>query len=184
MRIVAGRFKGAQLQTPEGETTRPTTDRAREGLFNILAHGSYANRLRGATALELFAGTGALGLEAISRGAAHCDFVENDRQAYTLLRANIEKCRASKYAKAIQADAYSYKPQKPYDIIFLDPPYHVGAVERVLASLEESPEIGANSLIVTQSDPKTRIEISDNWRVLDDRKYGAARFQLIESDNE
>ena len=179
MRIVAGRFKGVRLDSPDGTLTRPTSDRAREGLFNILAHGTYAERLRGGRVLELFAGTGALGLEALSRGAASCTFVERDRATLSVLRRNIAKCRAQN-ATVLAADAYRPPPGGPFDLILLDPPYGAGAVEKCLAALLASDAMMAAKLLVTQSDPKTAVDVPAGLSLLADRRYGSARFLLLE----
>jgi len=180
MRIVAGRFKGVRLQAPEGAGTRPTSDRAREGLFNILAHGAYAERLRGARVLELFAGTGALGLEALSRGAAFCTFVERDRAALGLLRANIAKCRVERETRVVAGDGFAPSLTTEADLILLDPPYEDGAVERALTALLNRETVSEETLIVTQSDPKTVIDVPAGLELLEDRKYGAARFLFLE----
>ena len=180
MRIVAGRFKGIRLQAPDGAATRPTGDRAREGLFNILAHGSYAEKLRGGQVLELFAGTGALGLEALSRGAAFCTFVERDRRALALLRDNIAKCKAEQDTRVVAGDGFAPSLSAPVDLVLLDPPYDEGAVERALAALITGKALSGDTLIVTQSDPKTPVDVPEALTVLDDRKYGAARFLFLE----
>ena len=143
MRIVAGKHKGVRLDVPDGSATRPTADRARENLFNILAHGVYAEKLRGGRVLELFAGTGALGLEALSRGAAHCTFVETGRPALAALRTNIAKCRVEDRSKVDTADAFHLGRQsKPYDILLLDPPYKDGAVEQAIQSAVYAGAVG------------------------------------------
>lgn len=180
MRIVAGKHKGVRLDSPEGPATRPTSDRARENLFNILGHGDYAKRLRGGRILELFAGTGALGLEALSRGAAHCTFVETGKPALAALRANIAKCRAEDRSRVIASDAYRLGRQsRPFDIVLLDPPYKEGAVEEAIAAALEAGVIGKDTLVIAQLDPKTPISVPDGFVLQDDRKYGAARFLFL-----
>jgi len=105
MRIITGRFRGAKLMTPPGDTTRPTADRTREALFNMLGHGEYRDLLRGAHVADICAGTGSVGLEALSRGAAHVTFMEKDRNALTCLKANIDKCRAQEDCTILAVDA-------------------------------------------------------------------------------
>jgi 16S rRNA (guanine966-N2)-methyltransferase len=125
MRIIAGQWRGRLLDAPKGDATRPTSDRAREGLFSMLASrlGSFAD-LRVA---DLFAGTGALGLEALSRGAAHCTFVEKDRTALDVLKRNVARLGAGEQADIrAQAVEHAPPPPRPFDLILMDPPYGAG----------------------------------------------------------
>jgi 16S rRNA (guanine966-N2)-methyltransferase len=123
MRIIAGQWRGRPLEAPKGDTTRPTSDRAREGLFSMLASrlGSFDD-LRVA---DLFAGSGALGLEALSRGAATATFVENDSRAAATIRANADKLGAS--IQMLAGSALSLPPSQPFDLVFADPPYAAGS---------------------------------------------------------
>jgi 16S rRNA (guanine966-N2)-methyltransferase len=125
MRIIAGQWRGRPLDAPKGDATRPTSDRAREGLFSMLANrlGSFADL----TVADLFAGTGALGLEALSRGAAHCTFVEKDRTALDVLKRNVARLGASEQADIrAQAVEHAPPPPRPFDLILMDPPYGAG----------------------------------------------------------
>jgi 16S rRNA (guanine966-N2)-methyltransferase len=125
MRIIAGQWRGRRIDAPAGEVTRPTSDRAREGLFSMLASrlGSFADL----HVADLFAGTGALGLEALSRGAAHCTFVEKDRKAIDMLKANVARlgAQASSDIRA-QGVEHAPAPARACDIVFADPPYEAG----------------------------------------------------------
>ena len=136
MRIVAGRFKGRPLKTPTSWAVRPTSDRLRETLFNILAH-AYDDPVTDARVLDLFAGTGALGFEALSRGAAHVQFVDDSAEGRGLLRANIEQLGVAGLTKVFRRDATTLgpiHPNKPFSLIFCDPPYGKGLGEQALAS--------------------------------------------------
>lgn len=180
MRIVAGKHKGVRLDAPEGSATRPTSDRARENLFNILGHGDHAEKLRNGRVLELFAGTGALGLEALSRGAAYCTFVETGKPALAALRANIAKCRAEDRSKIDTTDAFHLGRQSaPYDILLLDPPYKDGAIEQAIRSAADAGAVGPDTLVVAQLDPKTAWVLPEGFDQLDERRYGAARFLFL-----
>ena len=131
MRIIAGQWRGRPLDAPKGDITRPTSDRAREGLFSMLASrlGSFADL----TVADLFAGTGALGLEALSRGAAHCTFVEKDRTALDVLSRNIARLGAGEQADIrAQAVEHAPPPPRPFDLILMDPPYGVGLARPAL----------------------------------------------------
>ena len=136
MRIVAGRFKGRPLKTPTSWAVRPTSDRLRETLFNILAH-AYDDPVTDARVLDLFAGTGAMGFEALSRGAAHVQFVDDSAEGRGLLRANIEQLGVAGLTKVFRRDATTLgpiHPNKPFSLIFCDPPYGKGLGEQALAS--------------------------------------------------
>ncbi|MGS1017934.1 16S rRNA (guanine(966)-N(2))-methyltransferase RsmD [Allosphingosinicella humi] len=131
MRIIAGEWRGRPLVAPEGRGTRPTSDRAREGLFSMLA--SRIGSFEGLRAADLFAGTGALGLEALSRGAAHCTFVDSDRDAMASIRHNLAAFGASGRADVrAQGVEHAPPPAAPCDILFLDPPYSAGLAQMAL----------------------------------------------------
>jgi len=130
VRIIAGEWRGRALEAPPGTATRPTSDRAREGLFSMLA--SRLGSFEGLEVADLFAGTGALGLEALSRGAARCTFVEKERAALAALRRNIDRLGAGERAE-IRAQAVQHASLGPCDLILLDPPYGAGLAEPALA---------------------------------------------------
>jgi 16S rRNA (guanine966-N2)-methyltransferase len=131
MRIIAGRWRGRPLDAPPGNITRPTSDRAREGLFSMLA--SRLGSFEDLQVADLFAGTGALGLEALSRGAAHCTFVEKDRIALDILRRNIDRLGAADKAEVrAQAVEHAPPPPRPFDLVLLDPPYGAGLAQPAL----------------------------------------------------
>ena len=131
MRIIAGRWRGRPLEAPAGRATRPTSDRAREGLFSMLA--SRLGSFEGLQVADLFAGTGALGLEALSRGAAHCTFVEKDRAALEILRRNVERLGAGEHTELrAQSVEHAPPPPRPLDLILMDPPYGAGLAQASL----------------------------------------------------
>jgi 16S rRNA (guanine966-N2)-methyltransferase len=136
MRVVSGQYRGKAIATPPGDTTRPTSDRARQAVFNILEHAAWAPELRGARVIDLFAGSGALGLEAMSRGAAFCLFVETDDAARGAIRENMEAFGLFGQAGCTGATPPTWaRPGSigaPFDIAFLDPPYAKGLGEKAL----------------------------------------------------
>ena len=144
MRIVAGAWRGRSLAAPSGTETRPTSDRMRQALFDMLLHAPWAGRsvVEGASVLDVFAGTGALGLEALSRGAARAVFVERSRPALTALHANIAACRAGDRCAVLAIDALSVPVGERADIVFLDPPYGRGLIPLALARFRS---VGAGS---------------------------------------
>ena len=184
MRIVAGRHRGRQLSAPPGPNIRPTADRAREGLFNILEHGRVAAEtgieIDGARVLDAFAGTGALGLEALSRGARHATFIENAREARHTLARNIAACEEEDRTTVIDADATNPPPtDRAVDIVFLDPPYGAGLLEPALAALDRRGWIGDATLVVAEMAADDNFTAPDFLEELDRRRYGAAQILFL-----
>ena len=184
MRIVGGRLKGLQLAgLGKGDAAahlRPTADRVRESLFNILANHGLPE---GAVVLDLFAGTGALGLEALSRGAAYATFVDTGAKAQALLRANVAKARAEAETRILARDATRLGPaEKPATLVFLDPPYGKGLGARALASALAGGWLAPGAMIVwEEATPQTPPE---GFRLLDGRRYGAAHIHLLEGPDD
>ena len=175
MRIVAGRFKGRTLQAPKSDAIRPTSDRVRESLFNILEHGIADFSLEGARVLDLFAGTGALGIEAISRGAASCLFVEEEAQARGLIRANIEALSLTGITKLFRRDATSLGPSGKlgtFDLVMLDPPYGRGLGEAALTSALSGGWLEANALVVLEERANVAVALPVALVLVDRRVYG------------
>ncbi len=182
MRIVAGTWRGRALAAPPGTTTRPTADRVRQALFDMLLHAPWAGRARivGARVLDGFAGTGALGLEALSRGAAHATFIEPDRAALASLRANIAACQAAAQTTVLAGDSTRPKPCRPLgtpcDLIFLDPPYGKDLVPRAVAALRAAGWIAADALLVVETGRDEALP--PLGALLAERDHGAARLRF------
>lgn len=178
MRIVAGAWRGRSLVAPSGDVTRPTADRVRQALFDQLQHAPWAGRamLEGAEVLDAFAGTGALGLEALSRGAARAHFIETDRFALVALRANIAACGAGDRCSVMPGSALRPRPGVPCGVVFLDPPYGLGLVPQALAALRAAGWIAGGALLVVETG---RDEIvGEIGELLDERVHGAARIAV------
>lgn len=171
MRIIAGKWRGRTLIAPPGVATRPTADRAREALFSMLA--SRIGSFEGLTVADLFAGTGALGLEALSRGAAHCTFVEHDRAALDALRANVAKLGAAADIRAQAAENYA---GGPFDLALLDPPYGSGLGQRALARIGLAP--GGLASLETARDEAVEVA---GFAIEAQRTYGKAKITLLRS---
>lgn len=174
MRIIAGAWRGRALLAPPGSSTRPTADRVRQALFDRLMHAPWAGRaaIENAQVLDAFAGTGALGLEALSRGAAHATFIENNRPALATLRANIAACRAEDRCTVLPANALHPPQGAACRLLFLDPPYGANLVPQAVTALAAAGWIGQGTLIIAEvgrDDPPPVAE------PLDDRIQGAAR---------
>ena len=181
MRIVAGKFRGKALLSPADDSIRPTADRVREAVFNILASRMGPN-LDGKRVLDLFAGTGALGLEALSRGAANVVFVDIGAEARGLIRDHIEAFGAGGVTKLLRRDATDLGPGgtiRPFELIFLDPPYGKGLGERALISAREGGWIASGATIVLEEGSDVALNLPDGFAVDDRREYGAAAVYFI-----
>lgn len=183
MRITSGSLGGRKLISPDGRGTRPTTDRARQGLFNILTHASWAKPLSGLRVLDLFAGSGALGFEAISHGCSFCLFVEQDSNARAAIRDNIENFELFGHTRIHRRSATDLgkKPASTgaaFDLVFLDPPYGQGLGEQALAELSRYDWITDDALLVFECGVEEQPDVSD-FEILDMRVYGAAKFLFL-----
>lgn len=171
MRIIAGTHRGRRIEAPKGLETRPTSDRARESAFNLIGP------LAGATVLDVFAGSGAMGLEALSRGAASCVFIESSREACRTINANLDKLQL--HGTVIQQDALRAlaAERRTYDLVLCDPPYDFNVDGRLAAQLARV--LAPNGLLVYETPAKLEPEI-DTLTVRTSRKYGSARLTLFE----
>jgi len=172
MRIVGGRWRGRNLQGPKKDGIRPTADRLRESLFNILVH-AYGDPVTGARVLDLFAGTGALGLEALSRGAAFTLFVDDGAEARALIRDNVETLGAGGTSKVYRRDVTKLGPVAPLDpfaLVFLDPPYGKGLAEKALVSAHDGGWLTADALIVVE-EAKGVFAAPDRFEEIERRDY-------------
>jgi 16S rRNA (guanine966-N2)-methyltransferase len=170
MRIIAGRWRGRKLAAPAGVTTRPTSDRAREALFSMLT--SRIGSFEGLRVADLFAGSGALGLEALSRGAGHCVFVDNDRAAVEAIRANVAALGAE--AEILQRAAEHLRPDAPVDLVFLDPPYRSGLFLPALENLPLAP--GGFACVETEADEAVELP---GYAIEAVHRHGKARLTLL-----
>jgi len=168
MRVVAGELGGRKLVSPEGTSTRPTTDRAREAIFNAL--GS-AGLIDGALVADLFAGTGAVGIEALSRGAAHCTFVERDRNALRALEENVDTLDLAQRTRILRSDASQAAATLDVDIAFIDPPYDFSGWSELLA-IVRAPFVVAES--------GRAIDPVEGWDITRSKRYGRAWVSFLE----
>jgi 16S rRNA (guanine966-N2)-methyltransferase len=181
MRIVAGRFRGKTLLSPSDDSIRPTADRVREAVFNIIA-SRMGPSLDGKRVLDLFAGTGALGLEALSRGAGRAVFVDDGVEARGLIRDHIEAFGVAGIAKLLRRDATDLGPAGsfgPFDLIFLDPPYGKGLGERALASARDGGWLAPEAMIVLEEGSDVGLDLPPGFRLDDRRAYGAAAVWFL-----
>jgi 16S rRNA (guanine966-N2)-methyltransferase len=178
MRIVGGRFRGHALKGPSSDAVRPTSDRLRETIFNILAHG-YGDAVAGARVLDLFAGTGAMGLEALSRGAAFALFVDNGAAARGLIRENVEALGLGGQSRLFRRDATRMGPagpNEPFSLVFCDPPYGQGLAERALASCAGGGWLTEDALIVVEEAQGVAVTLPAPFSEIETRDYGETKL--------
>lgn len=183
MRVVGGRLRGRNLAAPSSQAIRPTADRLREALFNILVH-AHDNPLQNARVLDLFAGTGALGIEAISRGAKFALFVDNGPQARALLRDNVEALGLGGITRVFRRDATNLGPAHPIDpfsMVFLDPPYGKRLAEKALASLRDGAWLVPGALLVVEEAKVAAFAAPDGFEELDRRAYDDTEFVFLQA---
>ena len=184
MRIVSGEFRGKTLVTPPGRNTRPTSDRARQAVFNILEHAPWSEGVRDARVIDLFAGSGALGFEALSRGAAFCLFVETDEAARGAIRQNVDAMHLFGRTRVHRRDA-TQLGQRPgadgpaFDLAFLDPPYGKGLGETALAKLAAGGWLAPAAVLVLERGADEPPLSAPGFEDLDVRDYGAARIWFL-----
>jgi 16S rRNA (guanine966-N2)-methyltransferase len=182
MRIVAGKFRGKQLDTPKSDDIRPTADRVREAVFSIIG-SRIGPSLDGLYVLDLFAGTGAMGLEAISRGAAHCVFVDTGIEARGLIRGHIESFGLGGQTKLLKRDASDLGPierLRPADLVFCDPPYGQGLGEKAIASAIVGGWVAPDALILIEEDKDVSITAPAGTEIVDRRDYGSTAITFLE----
>ncbi len=174
MRIVAGTWRGRALRAPPGQGTRPTAERVRQALFDMLVHAPWGGRLDGLSVLDAFAGTGALGLEALSRGAAQASFLERDRGALDVLRANLAACGAAGRGRVVAGDVLRPPAGQPCGLVFLDPPYGEALVPRAVAALRAAGWIAPGALLVAEVGAAEGVPTLGNAEQVAERRHGAA----------
>jgi len=184
MRVVGGRLRGRNLATPASQAIRPTADRLRESLFNILIH-AYDDPIENARVLDLFAGTGALGIEAVSRGAAFSLFVDNGAEARALLRNNVEALGLGGVTKVFRRDATNLGPAHPLDpfsLVFLDPPYGKGLAEKALSSLRDGGWLVPGALLVVEEAKAAGFVAPEGFDELERRAYDDTEFVFLRAE--
>lgn len=176
MRVITGTAKGKRLKELPGMDTRPTTDRVKEGIFNVIQF-----EIEGRRILDLFAGTGQLGIECLSRGAAFCDFVDSSPAAMKIIRENVASCRLGDRAAFHQKDFMSMlnSARNPYDVVFLDPPYASGNVEKALKRMAEIDIVSGNGIILCETPVEHELpESTDTCRKVGEYRYGKIKVTL------
>ncbi len=180
MRVISGSARGTKLFCPEGMDVRPTHDRVKEAVFSMLQ-----NQLYGALVLDLFAGTGALGIEALSRGAKEAVFVDRAESSLKLVEANLEKTHLKEKAKVTKSDYHSFlqNTNLKFDLIFLDPPYHEDFLEKALALIAEKKLLAPGGMIYCETEGEPPACAESLFCVERDKKYGRARVLLLSELN-
>ena len=186
MRIVSGKYRGLSLATPKDARIRPTSDRVREALFNVLAHNDFETgfTLVGARVLDLFAGTGALGLEALSRGAAFVMFVDDHFESRGLIRRNVEAAHATGISKIWRRDASALgdmpaNANGPFNLVFIDPPYRQGLAARALAGLVAGGWLSRTAVLAVETAAEEDLPLPAGLAIADKRAYGDTLVRLL-----
>lgn len=184
MRVIAGRARSLKLKTPKGQDTRPTTDRIKETLFNIIQ-----GEIPGSIFLDLFAGSGGIGIEALSRGAAHAYFVENDREAAMCIQENISFTKFQDSATLLKQDVFSALSavhEKEVDIIFMDPPYESGFEKELFHALGDQPYVTENTLLIIESKLRTDFDFikETGFSVIREKFYKTNKHVFIKKDTQ
>lgn len=184
MRIVGGALKGRPIQTPKGTDIRPTSDRARESIFNILDHAPWAVDIEGASVVDVFAGTGAMGFEALSRSASKATFIESERSHIAGIKAQAAKFGRWRDICLLTMDARHLAPPPrlaaaPCQIAFIDPPYGQDLIMPALLGLRDKAWITAGALVVVEMGKDETLEIPRGFSLQDSRKYGAAKVEFL-----
>jgi len=187
IRIIGGKHRGRMLETPPGEATRPTANRARESLFNILVHARWREDEDGGTSpliearvLDAYAGSGALGLEALSRGAAHVTFLDNDAAAIKSIGDNLRKLGETGAAKVVRADATRPPPSRePCDLVFLDPPYRSDQAPTAITALAGAGWMTPGCIVTVELAHNEDLLPPPGFESIDERRYGAAKIVIL-----
>ena len=181
MRVVGGRLRSRPLAGPKSDAVRPTSDRLREALFNILTH-AYSDPVTGARVLDLFAGTGALGIEAVSRGASHALFVDDGVEARALLRQNIEALGLGGVTRIFRRNATKLGPAHPlerFNLVFADPPYGKGLAEKALMSARAGGWLKPGALVVVEEAANAGFTAPEGFEELERRQYDDTEFVFL-----
>jgi 16S rRNA (guanine966-N2)-methyltransferase len=179
VRVISGNLKGKKLFSIKGLSLRPTSDRVREAIFDILQ-----NEIAGKRILDLFAGTGALGIEALSRGASSAVFVENSPKSLSALQRNLTECRLQGISSVLNQEiaggiGFLERQEATFELIFLDPPYGKGLARKTLEALAESPVVTPETLMVAEHSPDEDLEAIPHLEMVDQRKYGGTRVSFL-----
>ena len=182
MRIITGRARGIKLNTLEGENTRPTSERAKEAIFSMIQFD-----IEGREVLDLFAGSGQMGLEAVSRGAISATFIDKSKDAAAVISKNIEKTRLSASCRLFNTDVNEFiritRGKKKYDVVFIDPPYALRAVAPTLKALLDGDMLKPTSIIVCESEEENVFEsdvaLADRFEIIKRAKYGVAHITIV-----
>lgn len=186
MRIISGKHRGRRIAMHEGTDIRPTSGRTREAIFNILTHGSFGRSgespLIDKRVVDIFCGTGGLGLEALSRGAKHVTFIDRNPQSLGLARENVERFGETENSAFIRSDSTQLPPATfPCTLVFADPPYNKGQAAPALKSLKDAGWLEHNALVVLELSAHELLHVPQGYELMDERKYGNSKVLILRS---
>ncbi len=177
MRVIAGKYKGRKIECPSGDKIRPSSDMLRGAVFNIL---QFAVDWENANVLDVCCGTGAFGIEALSRGAKFAGFIDSAREALDVTKHNLMKLNEDKFETMLHAVENLPAARKQYDVIYIDPPYLVGLVPKALKSLKEKNWIAPKAIILAEVSERDKLVLPDGFKIKDERRYGNSKLLNIE----
>ncbi|MDG2187888.1 MAG: 16S rRNA (guanine(966)-N(2))-methyltransferase RsmD [Hyphomicrobiales bacterium] len=183
MRVISGFVKGKKLLSSKDKTIRPTTDKVKMAIFNVLEHGKINFSLNNTNILDLFSGSGSLGIESLSRGAAHCLFIDRSKESHAICLKNLENCNLLEKAQNIIFDISQKKKflsKKKFDLIIADPPYNKDYIKNIFGFITKNNLIVKNGLVVIEEDKKAIIEVEENFELLDKRIYGSSQVLFFQ----
>jgi 16S rRNA (guanine966-N2)-methyltransferase len=188
LRIIAGKHRGRNIETKESKRIRPTGSMARGAIFNILAHGTFGvageSPLMGRNVLDLFCGTGALGLEALSRGAKHVTFVDQSNESITLARTNVKNFGEEEATQFVRSDSTSLPPARSRNhLVFIDPPYNSGLAPKSLKSLRDQGWLEDGAVVVVELSAREDLLAPEGYDMFDERKYGSTKIVFLRFTN-
>lgn len=184
LRIIAGKHRGRKIEVKESKNIRPTGSKARGAIFNILTHGSFGHGgqspLMDQPVLDLFCGTGALGLEALSRGAAHVTFVDQTQESINLARQNALRMGEETTVHFLRSDSSSLPPaRRQYALVFMDPPYNSGLAVKSLASLDKQGWLVSGAIVIVEISAKEQLTVPEHFNLFDEREYGNTKIVFL-----
>lgn len=184
MRVTGGLVKNKKLESPDGKDVRPASDKTRQAVFNLLNHAAWADRelVQGKTVLDIFCGTGAYGIEALSHGASHCTFIDGNAASLSLTKRNVQSCGLDKSARFMQQKMPAkIQAPAPFDLVFIDPPYGLGLVVPTLDAIR--PALSADCLVVIECENTLSLDRCAEYRLLDRRRYGVSTLVFLRNES-
>ena len=182
MRVISGSKKGKKLATIKGAAIRPTSDKVKMAIFNVLQHGVINFNFEGRNTLDMFSGSGSLGIESLSRGSEFCFFLDISRESHLVCKKNLEKCGLSDLSAHLLIDIRKKKPffiEKKFDLIFADPPYGKEYMENIFEFVSKNDLLKSDGILVIEDEIKAELKIHNNFKLIDKKNYGKTQVIFL-----